>query len=64
MKRQTLLQQYADTLQEDIDSLNYELESEHTMYPWVRDEMISERDAKVAHLSAVQRALTDYAGYC
>lgn len=64
MKRETILQQYASTLQEEIDSMNYELESEHTMVPWVRDELIAERDNKEALLSATENALDDYKGFC
>lgn len=51
---------YVADLSSQIDSVNYELESEHMMEPWLRDELIAERDHLTGLRDAAQNAIDAY----
>jgi hypothetical protein len=51
---------YVADLDSQIDSVNYELESEHMMEPWLRDELIAERDHLTGLRDAAQNAIDAY----
>lgn len=51
---------YVADLDSEIDSINYELESEHMMEPWVRDELIAERDHLTGLRDAALNAIDHY----
>ena len=51
---------YVADLDSQIDSVNYELESEHMMEPWLRDELIAERDHLTSLRDAAQNAIDAY----
>ena len=51
---------YVADLDAQIESLNYELESEHMMEPWVRDELMHERDHLTGLRDAAQNAIDAY----